>query len=285
MTPLGGPLWQIDESWYGNAVDDNGVEWWVDPQSVDGWYSSPAFRGDSSDLPGADGGFDSNPLYSARVISLGGVAVAPTPAAAVAARLAFTCLLERARGGVLTVTENGLALSCVVRPSGPFRADLPIGGQSFQWQMQVTAPDPRKYGPALEVSTSMGGSSGGVAFPLTFPLDFGVSTGGAVALPNDGTVKSWPLLRITGPVINPRILNPATGDSLRLAMTINAGEYVDIDTAARTVLLQGSASRRALTASTGEWLPVAPGGASFSFGADSYSAAAVLTVSARSAWT
>ena len=284
MTPLGGPLWQIDDTWYGNATDDYGVEWWVDAEAVDGWYSSPAIRGDGGDLPGGDGGVDSNPLYSPRVISLSGTAIAPTAALALAARTRFSSLLDASRGGVLTVTENGQALSCVVRPSGPFRADAPLGGQAFGFQMQLTAPDPRKYGPAVEVATGLSGSTGGLVFPMSFPLDFGSSAGGSVALVNDGTVKSWPVLRINGPVSNPRILNPVNGDQLRIGLTLGIGDYLDIDTSARTVLLQGTASRRGAVSATGEWLPVPPGGASFTFGGDTYEAAASLTVSARSAW-
>ena len=280
MTPLGGPLWQIDETWYGNATDDNGVDWIVETE--DGWSSGPSIRGDVADLPGGDGGFDSNPLFSARVISLTGVATGEASAVN-AARLRFPSLTEAARGGVLTVTEDGLSLSAVVRPSGPFRADQ-FGSYSFKWSLQLTAPDPRKYGPALEQSTTMAASSGGLAFPLSFPLAFGTATGGSVAIGNDGTIKSWPVVRITGPVVNPRILNPTTGDEVRIALTLAAGEYLDIDTAARTVLLQGTASRRALVSTVGEWLPVPPGGASFTCSADTYDATALFTFAGRGAW-
>lgn len=280
MTPLGGPLWQIDDAWYGNAVDDNGVEWFVETE--DGWSSGPAIRGDVTDLPGGDGGTDSNPLFSARVISLTGYATGE-PAAVNAARLRFPSLTEAARGGVLTVTEDGMSLSSIVRPSGAFRADR-LGGYTFRWQMQLTAPDPRKYGPALEQTTTMGASTGGLAFPMAFPLAFGAAAGGSVAIGNDGTVKSWPVVRIAGPVVNPRILNPTTGDEFRIALTLAAGEYLDIDTAARTVLLQGTASRRALVSTTGEWLPVAPGGATFTCSADTYDASALFTFAGRGAW-
>jgi len=280
MTPLGGPLWELGE-WTGNAVDDLGVEWWV--ESEDGWSSSPAIRADSGDLPGGDGAFDSNPLYSGRVITLAGSAIAPSSELANAARLRFSSLLEANRGGVLRVTEDGLALSAVVRPSGAVKVER-TGGYAFAWQLILVAADPRKYGDAIETSTGMAGSTGGLVFPVVFPADFGASAGGSVSLVNHGTVKSWPVIRITGPVVNPRVQNPSTGDELVLAMTIDAGEYVDIDTSARTVLLQGTASRRARVSTSGEWLPIAPGGTSFSFGADFYSLSASLTVSARSAW-
>jgi hypothetical protein len=282
-TPLRYPLVTIAE-WSGNVIDDDGVAWWVRDWS--GWDETPDIRATSDGLPGSDGGTEPNPLFGPRFPQWHGVAQAPTPALAQAAARRFASLLAVTRSGTLTVDDGSLVLSSRVLLHGNSPVFIRwVTDVWFEFGISLVAPDPRKYGPAVEVTTGMAGSSGGVSFPLVFPLDFGASAGGVVTLVNDGTVKSWPVIRISGPVVNPRILNPVTGDSLRVGMTINAGEYVDIDTAARTVLLQGTASRRAVTLSTGEWMPVPPGGASFSFGADAYSAAASMTVSARSAWT
>lgn len=279
-TTLYGPTWQLD-TWQGNVTDDNAVDWIV--SSEDGWSSTPAIRGDSSDLPGGDGGYDTNPLYGPRVISLSGSAVGPDSSTIASAKRQFAALLEASRGGTLTVTEGEVVLSCAVRPSGPFRV-TDTAPYAFDWQMQLTAPDPRKYGPSVEQTTGMAASSGGLSFPVSFPADFGTSTSGAVFCANDGTVASWPVLRITGPVVNPRVWNPDTGDGLTFALTIGAGEYVDVDTGARTVLYQGAASRRSTVSVSGRWVPVLPGGSQLSWGADTYSASAFLTVTSRSAW-
>lgn len=279
-TALYGPQWSLG-SWQGNWTDADDVEWWVSTE--EGWSSSPGLRSDIADLPGADGGNDAASLYSARQITLSGTAIATTVAAAAAARLAFASTLEANRGGTLSCTENGLTLSALVRLTGPVRLS-PAGANAFEFQLQLTAPDPRKYAPAVEQSVGLPLAAAGLVFPVAFPANFGATSGGSIALTNVGTVKSWPVLRIAGPVVNPRITNPVTGDSLRLAMSLDAGQYVDIDTAARTVLLMGSASRRALVSVVGEWLPVAPGACALAFAADTYDAGALLTVAARSAW-
>lgn len=279
-TALYGPQWSLG-SWQGNWTDADDVEWWVSTE--EGWSSSPGLRSDIADLPGADGGNDAASLYSARQITLSGTACATTVAAAAAARLAFASTLEATRGGTLSCTENGLTLSALVRLTGPVRLGI-AGANAFDFQLQLTAPDPRKYAAAVEQSVGLPTAPSGLVFPVAFPANFGASSGGSIAVSNSGTVKTWPVIRITGPVVNPRISNPDTGDELRLAMTVEAGQHVDIDTAARTVLLQGTASRRSVTAVTGEWLPVAPGSGTLRFGADVYDPSALATVAVRSAW-
>jgi hypothetical protein len=97
-------------------------------------------------------------------------------------------------------------------------------------------------------------------------------------------VKTWPVIRIVGPVVNPRVVNAVTGDELRVAITLLPGQYLDIDTASRTALLMGSASRRSAVTVTGEWLPITPGAGSVQFGADLYDPAALMTVAVRSAY-
>lgn len=279
-TALYGPQWSLG-SWQGNWTDANDVEWWV--TSEDGWSSSPALRSDITDLPGADGGVDATPLYSARSITLSGTTVAPDPTTMAAARLTFSSTLEAARGGTLSCTEYGLTLTALVRLTGPVRI-AQVAPNAFEWQLQLTAPDPRKYTAPVEQSAGLPTAPVGLTFPVTFPADFGSASGGTVLVTNAGTVKSWPVLRIAGPAVNPRVSNPDTGDELRLAMTVEAGQYVDIDTSTRSVLLMGTASRRSTISVTGEWLPCAPGSTSIKFGADLYDPSALLTVAARSAW-
>lgn len=279
-TALYGPQWSLG-SWLGNWTDSNDVDWIVSTE--EGWSSSPDLRSDIADLPGADGGSDAASLYSARQIMLSGAAVAPDPATAAAARLAFSSTLEATRGGTLSCTENGVTLSADVRLTGPVRI-AQNGPYGFDFQLALTAPDPRKYAAAVETSVGLPLAPAGLPFPVAFPANFGAASGGSVSVANGGTVRTWPVLRIAGRAVNPRVTNPVTGDELRLAMTVEAGQYVDIDTAARTVLLQGTASRRSVVSVSGEWLPIAPGSASLKFGADVYDASALLTVAVRSAW-
>lgn len=281
LTALPGPQWTLG-SWQGNWTDANDVEWWVSTE--EGWTASPDIRSTLEALPGDDGGSDASPLYSPRVITLTGAAIAPDATTMANARLGFSSTLEAQRGGTLSCTDlTGLTLSAFVRLSGPIRI-AQNGINAFDFQLQLTAPDPRKYATPVETSVGLPASVGGLSFPVAFPADFGLSSGGSVTVTNAGTVRTWPVLRLAGPLVNPRVINPATGDELHVTATIPAGQYIDIDTSARTVLLNGTASRRAAVTVAGEWLPVAPGVSSFRFGSDVYDPSALLTVAVRSAW-
>jgi hypothetical protein len=281
-TPIRYPLVTLG-CWAGNVVDDDGTQWFVTDWS--GWDETPDMRSNSDALPGSDGGTEPNPLFGPRLMQWHGKAMGATPALAQKAAREFAALLATDRSGTLTVDDGSLALSARVLPQGTSPVFVKwVTDVWFEFGLSLVAPDPRKYGPVVEVVTGMAGSTGGLPFPLTFPLAFGSASGGSVTVDNTGTIKSWPIMRIAGPVVNPRIINPATGDELRVNLTLAAGEYLDIDTAARTVLLQGTASRRKDVATSGEWLPVPPGGASFTCSADVYDPAAVFTFAGRSAF-
>jgi hypothetical protein len=128
-------------------------------------------------------------------------------------------------------------------------------------------------------------SENGATVGLTAPVTVGaVVTAGRTVLVNAGTAEVGLRLRIDGPVDQPRV-SLLTGDgvtTLRLGLTVTTGQWVDVDTAARTVYLNGTASRRGQA--SGGW-PVLPrGGGEIAFDAVTYNPAAMLAVSWRDAW-
>jgi Uncharacterized protein conserved in bacteria len=85
-------------------------------------------------------------------------------------------------------------------------------------------------------------SEGGFIFPVTFPvmtLPGGYHPGEAFV---SGRRKTWPIIRLDGPLVNPQI---QTADwNLNLTLTLNEGHYVEIDTRPwkRTITLDGTSS-------------------------------------------
>lgn len=133
-------------------------------------------------------------------------------------------------------------------------------------------------------TTTLPSAGGGLNFPATFPITFGaVSTGGTIAAVNAGTFPTSPSFRIDGPCTNPRIENVTEGAILALDIELGAGEYLLIDADARTVLLNGTASRYSSLTTTSEWWDLQPGTSDVTFRASTTSAA-TLTVTWRSAW-
>jgi hypothetical protein len=121
-------------------------------------------------------------------------------------------------------------------------------------------PDPRLFAAVETVLVASPGSAVGVGItpPLTPPLTTGGSAvGGHVQAVNEGIADTHPTFRVAGPVTAFSLLNSTTGRKLTYLQALAAGEWVDIDMDARTVLLNGTASRRAYMA--GSWWSLPPG--------------------------
>lgn len=285
MTPLATPTWSLD-GWTGNALDDFGVAWVVEEE--DGWSSSPPVRLAAEEREQDDGAYDADTFYGPRLITLTGRASAPDNAAMVAAKLRMAAVCANLRAGLklLAVGEPDATRYALVRRA----ADVKVkdqGNKLFSWQLQLLAPDPRKYTASVVVATGLSSTAGGAAMPMVFPLVFTGAGGttGIVTVTNAGTYPAKPVLRVTGPVSDPVLENITTGRRLMLTgLTLSAGDYLDIDMDARTVTLNGSTSRRGYVAAGSDWWTLDPGDNAVRFGASAYNATAQLQVTAASAW-
>lgn len=84
-------------------------------------------------------------------------------------------------------------------------------------------------------------------------------TSGRLTAVNDGASPAFPVLRIDGPVANPAIEQVNTGAILTLDATLQAGEYLLIDTRTRAVLLMGTSPRRSWVRAGSLWPLLQPG--------------------------
>ncbi|MEV0805726.1 hypothetical protein [Micromonospora sp. NPDC050200] len=151
------------------------------------------------------------------------------------------------------------------------------------------ALDPTVYsGAEHQVVLGLPSTTGGLTLPLTVPVTIDATvTSGRQMISNAGTKTTGLTLRVNGPVVEPRVsvLTPDGTAIVRVWLTLTAGQWLDIDTASRTVYLNGTASRRGLTTAEGAGWPVLPTGAwEVAFDSPSYDPDARLTVSWRDAW-
>lgn len=152
--------------------------------------------------------------------------------------------------------------------------------------VQFTASDPLIYGFTLKsVSTGLPSPTAGLQFNVTFPAVFGASTGGSMQVANNGLYPTPPVFIINGPVKNPLVSLVATGQFFGVQLTLTATDQLVIDMNARTVTLNGTASRynAALTGSSWFALPVGTS----TIGVQSKDATAVaaqFTCQYRDAW-
>lgn len=144
------------------------------------------------------------------------------------------------------------------------------------------ATDPRIYDQSF-TSTVVGlpSAATGLTFNATAPFVFGsAGTGGSVLVTNSGNFPAPWVAVITGPVTNPSVT--ANGLGLTFNGTVNAGETLVVDSLARSVLLNGTASRNNWVAAASVWWALPPGNTTVQFNATS--GTGTLTFSYRSAW-
>lgn len=155
------------------------------------------------------------------------------------------------------------------------------------WRAEFVAGDPRIYSDTVfnqDIFPDVADSSG-VDFDIDFDFSYGGGASGEVAITNAGSFPSPPVVRIVGPASNPKVTNLTSGELLQLNMNINTGEFVDIDTLAKTVMLGGTASRYAALDSSSRWWQLAPGQSTIRFDANGYSPGVTkATVTWRSTW-
>lgn len=271
-----------------NARDEDGVEWIVTRD--DDWWTAPARRLSHYERPFADGYARSRSFAGARTLTFEVTMIAPTRALR-DARLRQLAGLWRT-GDTVSLTGPG-----VEADSTPAQyevlveySDSPdpksINSTDVALQFTFVAPDGVKRSVteyttgALELPSSVGG----LTFPITFPIAFNATvTSGSALVTNGGTADVGMVFRIDGPAPEPRITLARGTDvqTLRCNLTVESGQWLTIDTATRSVLLNDLVSRRGLVAGT---FPILnPGTSELSWDCDSYESGARLTATWRNA--
>jgi hypothetical protein len=96
----------------------------------------------------------------------------------------------------------------------------------------LRCPDPRWYDPTINTSEfSLGGGSNTFVVPFEVPFNVGSSTIDITrTVTYSGNIKSYPTIRITGPITDPVITHGQTGYKLDFTgITIAAGDWYEID--------------------------------------------------------
>ncbi|MER7280423.1 hypothetical protein ABT369_38900 [Dactylosporangium sp. NPDC000244] len=274
-----GPLVQIgDIICNSDGLDSAGVAWLC--EEFEGW-GSPGSTLEVVQRSGDHGGWDGDAFLKPRIVSLKGMLAAPTAAAAQDALSRLNQAVSLALSP-LTVTEAGLARTCMVRRQDDVLASA-VSAREYEWSAQVVAPDPRKYTAWSAAVTGLPSSTGGLTWPVTWPVVWAATvTTGVLSVVNAGDIGSRPVLRIDGPCQRPRVALVGTGQVLAWDLTLDVGQWLDVDTDRHTSLLNGQVSRSGMMTSRG-WFEIT-GAQEIQFTADVYDPAALLTVTYRSAW-
>ncbi len=154
-----------------------------------------------------------------------------------------------------------------VRTSSAFRCPDNANGtrRLGPFQVAVRSAAPVLYGEGVHTQTVRPvAETGGLRFPVTFPVNFQASPGIGDAVTNGGDARTWPLLRLYGPITNPVLENLSSGESLVVVGQLLDGQFLEIDPRPqrRSVLLNGGAgaSRYSwIDRTASAWWPLYPG--------------------------
>lgn len=253
---------------------------------VQGLEDAPAVR--SSDEPRgfSDGTFYGRDFLAGRTIGV--------DLSFVTGSEAFRTIVEAAKAALvpqggestdalpLTFTLPGLAPRRVYcrlrRRSLPITLEYTFG--VAKGAVEFYAGDPRIYDDqASMASISLAALPSGLTFNLAFNLSFGGAVQpNSASVVNAGTVSTKPVITIQGPVTNPVVQNATTGKSLRFNLTLAANDILTVDTDVRSVVLNGTASRRGTLSYDSVWWDLQPGQNTILFSADAVTAAVVQII-------
>ena len=229
--------------------------------ALEGLDDLPDIRSEDVERPGQHGDFTGPDFTGPRVIQLKLGLRGETPDDLRAISLALRNATQpQAQPMPLQFLDQDILVWAKVR-----KRSIPYDAE-YLWRLgdaalELYCADPYLYGLAEKsTSTTAYSPAAGRTYNLTFPRAYGAAgTSGRVTTVNDGASPAYPVLRLDGPVANPTIEQVTTGALLVLDATIQAGEYLLIDTRSRAVLLMGSAPRRSWVRAGSTWPLLQPG--------------------------
>jgi Siphovirus-type tail component, C-terminal domain len=226
---------------------------------------APTVRENTEDFPSQDGYMDRTQFFGSRVIDLQGVAFPPrsesfdkfSPFLNPKAR----CELMYARD-----EDDDILLFTGLRVAQWERtADSPTTfGFQIQWKADPVALSYEEYSDQIAVYYSpIVGRNYARNYPITYPAG---GSPGIGTIHSDGTYETWPIYRMFGPVTNPGIdlIGPVSGVVIGrivfTGITVIEGDYLEINTKLRTVMLNGISSRyNFVDFGNTIWTPLQPG--------------------------
>jgi hypothetical protein len=150
-------------------------------------------------------------------------------------------------------------------------------------QYTLFAPDPRYYSDPSVTTSLLPAVALGRTYDRTYDLEYGGGSAGATIV-NDGTVTTYPVVTISGPITDPTIANQSTGQYITVNTTLSVSDDLVIDLYEKTITLNGSAARN-LLAGNSQWFGCDPGNTVISFtGSGTTIGTTVATITYRSAF-
>jgi len=235
---------RVDISTTGDAVSLGGVLCGL--KDIDGWHNGPGVRKNRADRLWAHGEFSERGWRTARLITISGHIRTTTRAEAGGFVDRLATVFADGTPGQFIFTDPDLGTrwaNCTLEgaPKTAWTQQTRI-----DWELELLAADPRKYGLPVEAAGGVPVDGGALAFDLFTQgtmgvLDFGApGSTGVVELTNVGTADTAPVFTVTGTMPSGfTVENRATGARLVFAGAVVTGQVVRLDSGSGDVTVNG----------------------------------------------
>lgn len=229
-----------------------GTETYLTGKGVEGWTGSSPIRRSKAELLGAHGNHAERGFKDERLITVTGHHVAASRAAAGLYADNLAAFLGDGTEGVFRVDDASMGSRWAEVFLAASGVDVTwTGGVDVGFQINMVAPDPRKYGTAsTSAATGIPVPGNGLVFPLFGAPNSGVldigSGGylGRASATNTGTADTGPVFTIWGDYVPGfTITDVATGRKLIYTETITTGQVLVLDANDGSATLDGYAPR------------------------------------------
>ncbi len=128
--------------------------------------------------------------------------------------------------------------------------------------INLLAVDPRIYSQEeITKTVYIPSVEGGRIFPKTYPKTYGtIQVGGKITCTNNGNFSNLPIVRMYGPLSNPKIRNNNDdAKEILINMEVADGDYLEIDFEEKTIMLNGTTSRYNYLSNDSKWWKIKSG--------------------------
>ena len=256
-----------DEITFYATPDANGLGFVYDNETLERWYRLPKIDAKVNKRPNAHGAYGLGQIFAAEARPLlSGQYFGANSADAKAMRNRLSAMFSDGYPVTMSVTdEAGMTESrevSVLDFSAPFAADF----SHVNFDLELVATDPRRYGAGSVTSAGMPTASSGLVWPLGTSgtgkyFDWGTpGSSGQVSFTNTGGAATLPRIEVGGAgTIGDgfRITEIETGRELTYTRTVDSGQVIVLDSRTQRATLNGGDVTAAL--SKRQWFEIPRG--------------------------
>lgn len=208
-------------------------------EPIEGVSGLPNIRSATGVNQGRDGSWVSRQLYEGRYISFQGRIFGGEPIDVENKRRELVSVLQRKKLKLRIITYAGMEFITevfVMANQMPINRELNI----VKWKIDLLSEDPLFYdNSAGELLATVGKVMDG-GFDIPFDIPFNISAGGEPSVvTNSGNETVYPIITISTPATNPKLINRATNEFMQVMTTVLDGDKLIIEMRNKTITHNG----------------------------------------------